>query len=176
MTRWVPCAPVILPSLPDPRFVVGLPTLTQFKALVASARNWNAIPCSKEKVRKIPRSMSRNPGPRMESRVTLPSAPPGPMPVVVAQMPVVELAWQFAAKAAVLNHAVNSLPVAQIRQPWLSLGLTPGTALGRFAFELSEFWLDPVVIFKGAPLVIARTGAICQPFASTFRNVLDPWK
>src|ERR1700722_19670420 len=141
MTRWVPCAEVILPKFPDegaaPRLggtplAVGLARLTILKALVASARNWNAIPCSKENVRKIPRSISRSPGPFKESRVTLPSAPPGPMPVVVVQMPVVALAWQFATKALVLNHAVSTLLVAQTRQRWGSrLGLTPGTALGQ---------------------------------------------
>ena len=33
MTRWVPCAPVILPLLPDERFVVGLPTLTHVQGI-----------------------------------------------------------------------------------------------------------------------------------------------
>src|ERR1700743_3378554 len=108
MTRCVPAAEVILASLPDKRFAVGLARLTMLKALVASARNWNTIPCSKEMFRKIPRSISRNPGPIRELRLTLPSAPPGPIPP--------GLPGPLAVNAAVLNHADNTLLVAQTRQ------------------------------------------------------------
>src|ERR1700761_6894269 len=108
MTRWVPAAEVILPLLPDERVAVGLARLTMLKALVASARNWKTIPCSNEILRKIPRSMSRNPGPINESRRTLPSAPPGPMPP--------GLPGPLGVNAAVLNHADSTLLVEQTRQ------------------------------------------------------------
>src|ERR1700727_972340 len=106
--RAVPAAPVILPLLPDEIDAVGLARLTMLKALVASARIWKVIPRSNLMSRKIPRSISRNPGPTRESRPTLPSAPPGPMPPTTP--------GPLAVNAALLNHAFVTLLVEHTLQ------------------------------------------------------------
>src|ERR1700748_2928249 len=108
MTRWVPPAEVILPLLPDESVAVGLARLTMLNALVASARNWKTIPCSKLMLRKIPKSLSRNPGPIRVARDTCPSSPPDPMPP--------GLPGPLGVNAAVLNHADSTLFVEQTRQ------------------------------------------------------------
>src|ERR1035437_6997735 len=161
MMRWVPDEPVILPLLPDPRLAVGLARFTQFMTLVTSARNWNTVPHGSETLRYRPASISLKPGPTSESRPTLPSAPPGPMPPGKP--------GPFAVNAAVLNHADISLPEAQIRQRCgSSLGLTPGTALGRLWPAVSKFLLDPVEIVNGPPLYKKTIGKIDQSWTNSF--------
>src|ERR1035441_5081000 len=89
-------------------------------------------------------SISLRPGPIRESRPTLPSAPPGPMPPGKP--------GPLAVNAALLNHADVTLLVAQSRQRCgSSLGLMPGTTLGRLWPALSKVLLDPVDTVNGPP-------------------------
>src|ERR1035437_5892013 len=167
MTRWVPAAELMVPWEVEEMFPEdGLLRLTQFMTLVTSARNWNTTPRSKLMLRNRPASISLRPGPIRELRPTLPSAPPGPMPPGwpgPLGRNACPAAWAnatvvLAALYVPLNHCVKTLfglwPVApHTRQRCgSSLGLTPGTALGRLAFALSKFLSDPVDTVNGKPL------------------------
>src|ERR1039458_3309172 len=108
----VPCEPdVILPT-------DGLLRLTQFMTLVTSKRNWNTSFPSMFTSRSRPASICLSPGPITVPRLTLPSAPPGPMPPVTPgplRMYDIPAAWAAAifvlsaATYVLLNHCVVTL-------------------------------------------------------------------
>ena len=109
MTRWVPCAPVILPSLPDERDrcrvadthpVQGIggfgAELEHDSMLEVNAAEDSQIHVAEPRSdHGVARHIAIG-----ATRADAPGDAPGPLAV----------------KAAVLNHAVNSLLVAQIRQ------------------------------------------------------------
>ena len=169
MMRWVSpldelAVEVMVPCEPDVMFpVLGLLRFTQFMTLVISARNWNTIPCPNLTSRSRPASICLRPGPMMVPRLTLPSAPPGPMPkpgpLRMYDIPAAWAAAIFVLSAAtyvLLNHCVSTLvelwPAApHTRQRCGSnLNGTP-VELGRLLPFESKFRLDPDATVFGRP-------------------------
>src|SRR6476660_6219049 len=71
-----PYSPVTNPKLPLLVSLVGFAKFAWFVAFKASARNWNFTFSETENVRKILKSVSKNPGPRRLFRPVLPKRAP----------------------------------------------------------------------------------------------------
>src|ERR1017187_4230052 len=156
--------------------------------LVTSKRNWNTTLPSMFTSRSRPASICLSPGLLMVARLTLPSAPPGPMPPVTPgplRMYDIQAAWAAAilvlsaAIYVLLNHCVSTLlelwPVApHTRQRCGSnLNGTP-VELGRLLPFESKFRLDPDATVFGRPASKMAIEEIVQPLNTALTILLDP--